>query len=287
MRRASILGLLVLGLAANACAAPPPDEPGILRIPVTDAAGRVTRMAARVCRPAEVAGPARLVVINHGSPPDGEDRPKTTLGRCDSEPARWFLARGYVVVYALRRGYGATDGDWAEGFGGCPAADFAAGGRETARDIHAIVAFGTALPGVRPDEAVVVGQSAGAWGTIAYDSLPHPKVAAMIAMAGGRGGHLHDIPGNNCRPDALAAAAGTYGRTASTPMLWIYAANDSYFNPAIAHALHAAFTGAGGMAQLETPGPFGHDGHFLFSGRGGSAVWGPMVAAYLARQNAD
>src|ERR1700728_284668 len=52
----------------------------------------------RVCRPASET-PARLVVINHGSPPDPAARPRMQVGRCDEEAAQWFLTRGYVVAF--------------------------------------------------------------------------------------------------------------------------------------------------------------------------------------------
>jgi dienelactone hydrolase len=289
--RTASLGLILL---QSACAGPVAssgvNDAGIreqsIVIPVTDAAGHVTDLQGRVCRPASDA-PGRLVVINHGSPPDAASRPLMKLGRCDSEAAQWFLDRGYVVVFALRRGYGATGGDFAESYGQCDDADYVSAGIETARDINAIVIYATTLPYVQPDGVVVVGQSAGGWGTIAYDSLPHPKVAAFVVMAGGRGGHEHDRPNTNCHPERLAAAAGHYGATATTPMLWVYAANDSFFGPSIAQALYAAFTKAGGRAEFEQPGPYDDDGHNLFFGHGGSAIWGPIVERYLAQQLAS
>ena len=39
---------------------------------------------------------------------------------------------------------------------------------------------------------------------------------------------------------------------------------------------------SGGKADLVQLGPFGTDGHSLFFGRGGSAIWGPLVEKYLA-----
>ena len=258
----------------------------ILAVPVTDASGQVTQLQTRVCRPNSDA-PARLVVINHGSPPDPAARPRMQLGRCDQEAAQWFLERGYVVVFALRRGYGATGGVWAEGYGGCQHADYVRAGLETARDINAVVNDLTALPFVRSDGAVVVGQSAGGWGTIAYDSVPHPKVLAFIVMAGGRGGHEDNEPNKNCHPERLAEAAGHFGATASTPMLWVYAANDSFFGPPIAQALYQSFTAVGGKTEFEQPGPYDGDGHRLFFGPGGPAIWGPIVEHYLSQQLAS
>jgi hypothetical protein len=65
-------------------------------------------------------------------------------------------------------------------------------------------------------------------------------------------------------------------------MLWVFTANDSYFAPDVATAMHAAFTAAGGHAELHQLGPFGTDGHQLFWSRGGSKIWGPLVEQYLA-----
>jgi hypothetical protein len=62
----------------------------------------------------------------------------------------------------------------------------------------------------------------------------------------------------------LASAAGHFGKTARTPMLWIYTENDSYFAPSIARAMYHSFTSAGGVADFEQPGPYGTDGHRLF-----------------------
>ncbi|HEY6620190.1 MAG TPA: hypothetical protein VIY68_11625 [Steroidobacteraceae bacterium] len=104
-------------------------------------------------------------------------------------------------------------------------------------------------------------------------------------MAGGRGGHRDNRPQNNCRPDLLADAAGHFGKTARTPMLWIYTINDSFFAPPIARAMYHSFTSAGGVADFEQPGPYGTDGHRLFFGPGGSKVWGPLVEHYLMQQH--
>ena len=247
--------------------------------------GSTIALSARVCRPAGDRL-ARVVVINHGSPADSAARPYMELQKCDDEASQWFLRRGYIVVYALRRGYGDTGGNWAENYGRCAQADYYDAGLESARDIGAIVDYATALPFARHDGAVVIGQSAGGWGTIAYASQPHPKVAAFIVMAGGRGGHRDGIPDSNCHPERLADAARRYGATSRTPMLWIYAQNDSYFGPPIAVAVHDAFTASGGKATLVQPPSYGRDGHHLFFGRGGSALWGPPVQAYLDAQGA-
>jgi dienelactone hydrolase len=281
---AAACGLLATATCSTACAEENGDSRDQLHsIPVKEARGDVVQLAARICRPSGDE-PARLVILNHGSPANPSDRPHMQLGRCEQEPAQWFLQRGYVVVFALRRGYGQTGGEWMEGYGECSNPNFERGGLSTARDIDAIVEYATALPFVKPDAVIVAGQSAGGWGTIAYDSRQHPKVAAFINFAGGRGGHRDNRPNDNCRPEALVQAAGHYGTTASTPMLWIYAANDSFFAPRLAAAMWHAFSASGGKGDFEQLPAFGKDGHGLFSQPGGSKIWGPLVERYLAQQ---
>jgi dienelactone hydrolase len=199
----------------------------LVTVPLIEGHGRTAQLHARVCyRNGDV--PATLVLINHGSPPNAADRPKMSLGRCDQEAAQWFLGHGYVVAFVLRRGYGENGGKWAEDYGGCSSPNFVRAGLETAVDIDAAVRALITLPFVKSSGVIIVGQSAGGWGAIAYNSVPHPQVAAFVVMAGGRGGHHDNRPRENCRPDLLAESAGHFGRTAATPMLWIYTANDSY-----------------------------------------------------------
>ncbi len=249
--------------------------------------GQQRLLYTRVCRPQGDA-PARVVVIAHGTPPDVAVRPRMTPTACDSETARRFLDRGFVVVASMLRGYGATGGpmdDWSGPCGG--ERDYARIGRIAAADIAATIDYAATLPFAKPTGIVLVGQSAGGWGAIAYNSLPHARVSAIVNMAGGTGGHHDNRPNDNCMPARLEADAGVLGRTATTPMLWIYTENDSFFAPPIAAAMYAAYVGAGGKAEFHQLGPFGNDGHQLFFGRGGSAIWGPLIERYLATRPAQ
>jgi dienelactone hydrolase len=290
-KRSDVGALCVLAVAVFFAGASPggatsvgDTREALYSVPVVDGGGHTTLLKTRICRPPG-EGPSTLVVINHGSPRSADDRPKMKLGSCGQEAAQWFVGRGYVVVFALRRGYGETGGVWAEDFGGCEHADYFRAGLETARDIDAVVSFATSLPFVHPQGAVVVGQSAAGWGTIAYDSVPHDKVAAFVVMAGGRGGHRKNLPNNNCRPELLVESAERYGATVTTPMLWVYTANDSYFAPSLARAMWETFSRAGGKGNLEQPDPYDDDGHHLFFGSNGSVIWGPLFERYFEQQH--
>lgn len=292
-RLPALIGLLLALAACDAPAAPrsgPSTSPTgryadtLHRVPVSEEDGRKRAIVMRVCHPPGQAGPAPLVVLNHGSPGTAEARRRMQPYMCESGAVQWFLARGYVAAIPLRRGYGADNGAWSETYGRCETPDFVAAGRETARDIAAALAYARGLPEVDAGiGALVVGQSAGGWGTIALSANPPPGVAGLVNFAGGRAGRIGGLPNYNCRPDQLVASAARFGGAArsGTPMLWLYAQNDSFFAPAQAARLHDAYVQAGGRADLHALGAFAQDGHTLFAGRGGAAVWGPIVEAYI------
>ena len=275
MKRALALILLLAGCAARPATVVPAAET-LLTIPMRDEQGTLRHLTARLCRPPG-PWPTPLVVINHGAPATLERAPLMAPTSCASPPARWFEARGYAVLFALRRGFGASTGPIASS-GRCDDPDYIAAGLADARDIAAIVSHGQSLPGIARDGTVVVGQSTGGWAVIAYDTLPHPPLAGIIVMAGGRGARAGAEP---CRADRLAEAAGAFGATSRTPMLWVYARSDLLFGPRVAAAMHTAFTRAGGRAELVQPEFRGVDGHRLFYADGGGAVWGPIVDDYL------
>jgi len=235
----------------------------------------------RTCRPPGDA-PAPVAVINHGSPRNAGDRATRQPSACTSAPAEWFLKRGYVVAFPLRRGYGATGGKWAENYGTCQKPNFVRAGNATADDIEDAIAYVAKLPYADPARILVVGQSAGGWGTVALGARNRKSVWGLINFAGGRAGWAEKKPNTNCAPDMLAAAAGRYGSRARLPALWVYAENDTYFTPAIIRAMHNAYSAAGAPVDFHLLGPQGKDGHNLFFSDGGAKVWGPLVEKYIA-----
>lgn len=264
--------------AKTRAVAPAVASEDVIRIPRD---GTDAGMVTRICRPAGDA-PLPLAVINHGSPPVAANRALRKPAKC-GEVANFFAARGYVVAFPLRRGYGETGGRWAEGYGKCDNADFIKGGEATADDIAVAIAHLESLPFVAKGQTLVVGQSAGGWGTLALARRNPPGVRAFINFAGGRGAKLEE-PGrySNCSPDSLVTAAGELGKS-SPPSLWIYTLNDRLNPPALSRRLHASYNGAGGKAEYVLLPSFGFDGHDLFSAKGGSTIWGPIVDRWLSQ----
>lgn len=250
----------------------------VVRIP---AAGGVSMIANVMRPPGEDRKP--LVVINHGSPADGSQRTRMTPPRYNGLSS-WFVSRGYVVVLPLRRGYGETGGAWAEAYGPCQNPDYFNAGLQGAADIKAALDYMRGQPYVAADRSLVVGQSAGGWATLAFSSQNPAGVSGMIDFAGGRGGHQKMPDGSlgNCTPNALASAAGKYGSTARVPTLWLYTANDSFFEPSLAKRMFEAYNAAGGKGTYRPLGAFSSDGHSLAGSDGGVAMWQGPVSEFLA-----
>ena len=225
------------------------------------------------------AGPFPAIVLSHGSP----GNPAARVGYTARFPVatETFTSWGFVVLSPLRRGYGKTGGTWAEGYGSCAAPSFARAGLETADDIAAAVAYLRRQPNIDRDRIVLVGQSAGGWGSLAAASRGDVPVRGVVNFAGGRGGRIGGIPHNNCDPDGLVQAAGVLGRTARVPTLWIYTENDHYFAPELSRRMHAAWVSSGGVATYQLLPAVGHDGHALIAMRDAVGLWAPAVRSFL------
>jgi dienelactone hydrolase len=221
-----------------------------------------------------------LALLTHGSPRDAEGRPKMTPGRYQAQAIE-FARRGFAVLIVMRRGYGLSDGAYAEGAPRCGPPEYLRSAMESARDLRAAMDAMRTRTDVSTEGTIAIGQSAGGLAAVALAANAPLGLAAVLNFAGGRGSR-----GDNevCGEDALVEAFGTLGRTARVPMLWVYAENDLYFRPELARRFHSAFQDAGGRAQFVAAPPLGRDGHSLFTASG-AATWIPMIEAFLRDQN--
>jgi dienelactone hydrolase len=225
------------------------------------------------------AGPFPLVVVNHASSQDPDDRTEDPTERYRAL-AYWFVRRGYAVVLPVRLGHGLTGGAYLEDQGGCDDADYRNAGRMTAVSIDAAIAYMTTQSFIRKEGVIVVGQSAGGWGALALAATNPPAVRAIIVFSPGRGGRANGNPNINCAPDQLVDATGEFGRNARLPVLWLNARNDTYFNPELSHRMIEAFRAQGGRVEDRLLAPVGDEGHFLFRS---PEAWGPVVESFLGR----
>jgi dienelactone hydrolase len=234
-------------------------------------------------------GPFPLAVMNHGVSLNARERSFFPLVEF-RDAAMWFARRGYLVVAPTGSGYGAAALDVPEHglfsvfyskIGACENPNFQDAGLAVALLDKWIIDYMTGEKLVAPDGAIVIGQSAGGWASIALSSQNVPSVKAIITFAAGRGGRVGGKPNNNCAPDKLVEATAEFGRSARTPMLWIYIENDTFFGPDLSKRMHAAYTGAGGSAEYHLMPPFGNDGHFFIDSPDAIPQWSPLVSQFL------
>ena len=238
-------------------------------------------------------GPFPLAVMNHGVSLNVRERSFFPLVEF-RDAAMWFARRGYLVVAPTGSGYGAAALDAPERglfsvfyskIGGCENPNFRDPGMAVALIDKWIIDYMTDEKLAVPNSAIVVGQSAGGWATIALSSQNLPSVKALIVFAGGRGGRVGGKPNNNCAPDKLVEATAEFGRSARIPMLWIYIENDTFFGPDLSKKMHAAYTGAGGDAEYHLMPPFGNEGHFFIDSRDAIPQWSPLVSQFIDKHH--
>ena len=116
-------------------------------------------IAATILRPAG-EGRYGAVVLNHGTPGSASGRARES-SELLIHSAAVFARRGYVVVMPMRRGFGATGGEFAEDPGTCANPDYRKGERNAADDVMVAYDFARTLPYVDNQRMILAGQSAG------------------------------------------------------------------------------------------------------------------------------
>jgi len=221
-------------------------------------------------------GPFPVILLNHGSPRSAKSRRRKAAY---PTATRWFLSRGFAVVIPNRRGYGGSDGPYAEGFGPCEAPNYLRAGKATAADIGVVLQWLATRPWVQRGQVVVAGASAGGWGALAVAGQPFQDVAGVINFAGGRGSPRD---GFNCGPDQLVSASRIFGREARVPSLWLYSTNDPYFPPSLAQQMYRAFVSESRPSATFLMLPeFMENGHALLSSERGPSGWSKAVDEFL------
>ena len=225
-------------------------------------------------------GPFPLVVMAHASTQNVLRRAQMPQPEYAALSA-WLVARGFAVLVPERPGHGATGGKYLEDQGGCDEANYSRAGHATADSIAAALHFLREQPFIRPDGAIVVGHSAGAWGALALAANKPKGVSMIIAFAPGRGGRANDFPNQVCAPRTLIAAAGEFGHDAHVPVVWLVSANDTYFAPELSRQLADAFRSGGDKVDFRVLAAYGGDGHWLAETDGGIRSAGPELERAL------
>jgi pimeloyl-ACP methyl ester carboxylesterase len=153
--------------------------------------------------------------------------------------AGWFVEHSFAVAIPMRRGYGSSQGEISDIVGDCDDRDYFTSARMHAPDIEGVIAYMQRQSFVDPNYVVVLGHSWGGLGALgaAYDA---PRgVVGILNFAGGGGSFA---PGQICGgTDRLIADVGRLGTGNPIPQIWLYAENDHFFAPPLAHAMFEAY----------------------------------------------
>lgn len=238
--------------------------------------GAKPTLEALVVRP-ERPGRLPLVLMTPGTPRD------VGTGVVDRAPelmlsaAVAFAQRGYAAVIVLRRGFGHSEGPYAEHLGTCRDEDYPGTGKASADDVLGALESLRAQPWVDPQRVVLLGKSTGGFAVLAAAARNPQGVVGILDFAGGRGSLRPDYV---CRADQLIATVEQYGATAKIPSQWVWSENDHYFSPDLARQMLGAYTSHGAPAQLAVLPPFGEDGHELLYDAP-AQTWWPTVEPFL------
>ncbi len=278
VRWALALSMLVLtGAFGSPGIAAPLYRTLSMEIPFTETNGGVLRLQTLVLVP-QGGGRFPLAVLSHGAPRKDSDRP--TMSPADLlDVGTWLVGQGYAVAIPMRRGYGLSQGPYAEGYGSCSHPNFVRAGRSSAEDIEAVVRYMRGQSFVDADRVVLVGHSAGAWGSLAAASEDPPGVVAAVAFAPGRASRA---PDEVCDGNGLVAAARVFGETTRIPVLVIDSNNDHYFSIRLAKSIFEGFSATTHATAefVDAPGCFS-DGHMLIHWC--PNAWHSAVALFLQK----
>jgi dienelactone hydrolase len=262
-----------------------PVLPGLVRqdrlIPITLADGSQVKLETMIMRP-DRPGRFPLVVLVHGTIRATGEALRAAMARESPasllNPAVAFAQRGYAVASILRRGFGRSEGRFAEALSGpCDDRDYLAVGRVAAEDVTGALATLRSEPWVEPDQVLLMGHSTGGF---AVTAAAANNPAGVIGVLNFEGGHGSAGPDRVCSPDHLVADAGIFGSTTRIPALWVYSENDHYIPLALGHRMFDAYVASGATAQLQVLPPYGVEGHAILP-MGPADIWWPVVESFL------
>jgi dienelactone hydrolase len=227
------------------------------------------------------AGPYPTLVFHHGSTGNGDDPTQFRVTATSETVARVFAEQGWMVLFPQRRGRGASDGLYDEGFEpdrsryACTQALALTGLAHALEDAEAIYQHVRNRADVEASRVVVGGFSRGGILAMAHAAQRPTAYRGSLNFVGGWLGEV-------C-PDAVAVNRTTFVSAATGPRrsLWLYGENDPFYSAAHSRANFDAFVGAGGAGiyRLYRRSSSTASGHLIINE---PALWQAEVTAFIA-----
>jgi dienelactone hydrolase len=241
--------------------------------------GQPVSLVMVVYRPDAGPGPWPTLVVNHGSPGDG-NRPELFAHTYTSlDIVRHFTQRGWQVIFPQRRGRGGSGGLYDEGFMpdrsrySCNPADSLPGFDRAVEDLRLVMQHVLSRPDVDARRVLLTGVSRRGILAAAYAGQHPHQVKGVINFVGGWMGDRCP-QGAQINPVLFRRAAAYPG-----PTLWLYGSRDSFYSLRHSRSNFEAFQAAGGKGRFVAYDfPIGQNGHFI---AGRPDLWEEDVQGYL------
>jgi dienelactone hydrolase len=213
------------------------------------------------------------VLLNHGS--SGGDSKQEVP---QTEQAKFFTDRGYVVLVPMRRGRGTSGGKSLESEEkSCDPKSWQVGLDAAYEDVSAAITYAFSLPDVEPSKLVLAGESRGGFLSVAYaaQGSRRKNVVGVINFVGGWVAQAED----NCPIDFNVVAYRKYGSQTRIPELWLYGDHDRFYSTSSIKSYPVAYTKGGGTVAFNLIPNVPENGHWL---PGFPDLWSTQVGQYLA-----
>jgi dienelactone hydrolase len=269
---AALLGLLLVAAPRQALAAPDfVEDRGFLRVTLD---GHEVRLEGLVVKRADAQGRLPIALIVHGKPADlgSMEREHTDVV---ARQARDLAARGWLAVAPMHRGFGQSDGPYPPGMTCDPRALLHRLNGD-ADELAAVLNRIAQRADADLTRTIAIGVSAGGADVVALAARNPPGLLAVVSVSGG-------LLVKNCPTwqDNLIAAQKSFGAFAKIPQLWLYARNDSFFDPSLVERMRSAALDGGADIKLVMFNAVGNDGHDIFSIVLGRVAWLRELDAFL------
>ncbi len=211
--------------------------------------GRALTLEMVVYRPLS-AGPHPTVIFHHGSTGNGDNAALFRQTFSSETIAKALVDQGWMVLFPQRRGRGASDGLYDEGFEAdrsrysCRETLALAGLAHALEDAELILRHVRGRADVDATRMLVGGQSRGGILAVAHAAQHAASYRGTLNFVGG-------WLGEAC-VDAVAVNRSTFAAAATGPRasLWIYGENDPFYSAVHSRANFDAFISAGGAGSF-------------------------------------
>lgn len=224
-------------------------------------------------------GPFPTLIFNHGSTGKGDRPDWFTFTWTSPEVSRYFVRKGWQVVFPQRRGRGRSDGLYDEGFEkdrsrySCQPELSLPGLERAMTDLDAVMVQLKTRTDVDAGRLLLGGVSRGGILSVVYAGTRANSFVGVLNFVGG-------WMGDGCvHADTINTGSFRRGASFSKPMLWLYGDKDPFYSLRHSRKNFEAFEAAGGKGTFLTfdpaPGQNGHQIHATV------ALWQSAMDSYL------